>query len=114
MIKTAGDLRKLMKEDKIKIKEKAKKEDREIKKYLKQLAITDASKLLKKEIPELATMFYDYVCEFKKQLPYQYDITYYYKEFEKLCKKYGYKTELTDCSYGSFYNILYIKISWEE
>ena len=66
MIKTAEEIRKSIKEDKIKIKEKAKKEDKEIKKYLKQLAITDASKLLKNKIPQLAVIFYYYFCDFDK------------------------------------------------
>ena len=110
MIKTAEDLRKLIKEDKVKIKEKAKKEDRETKKYLKQLAIEDASKLLKKEIPELATMFYDYSYKFEKQLSNVYGLNIYYDEFKKLCNKYGYKTSLENCDYGN----VYIIISWEE
>ena len=114
MIKTAEDLRKLIKEDKVKIKEKAKKEESIIKKYLKNLAIKDASKLLEKEIPELAIMFYDYNYKFETQLPNMYDLNMYYGEFKKLCNNYGYKTSLENCDYGVVYNTLYIIISWEE
>ena len=113
MIKTAEEIRKMIKEDKIKTKEKAKKEDKETKQYLKNLAIADASELLKNEIPELASMFYYYVCEFNKQLPYPFSVSYYYKEFQNFCEKYGYKTELTSCTYN-VYNTLHIKISWEK
>ena len=113
-IKTANEIRKIMKDNKMKIESKLKKEHKQNMKYTKNLAINDARNLLKKEIPELSVMFFDYSCKFNKKLHISYNIETYYNEFNKICNMYGYNTELQLCKEGLVYNTFCIKVSWEE